>query len=528
MGCALTPLFLFIMGRFGRVELLERSRAAAWALCVPFAFFYLAYLTNDHHRLMVAGPPMVDVNLNPRESAGPLFWAYNAWCYLYVFWGLGICIQMLCSPSKADRLRSALILGGISAPIIAHSIHLLGILSIDYPLTPGSFGITALLLVAGVQRYGLLEEAPVVRRDVIDHLSDGLVLADASGVVIDVNPAAEAILGERVSALRGTRLESALALLQLAANEEELSGRLANLSVEQGEFSAELETGDGRVIEMNAGAVRARDSHPAGRFLVFRDRSAQRRSERLLRRRQKLESVGILAAGVAHEVNNPLAFVRANLVHLQQLASLLDKQLETSDDDPATELRELPEVLEESLAGLDRIARIVEGLLRFSRLSSEGTAPVDLNDSVGEAIRFAALHRSQLVQVETRLAENLPRVEGCADRLVQVLLNLLLNAKQALAAQANGRIIVETRRSGDRVEVRIADNGPGVPEEIQELIFDPFFTTRGPGEGTGLGLSIAFDILREHNGTLEVSSQSGLGACFTVRLPARNDVHRAQ
>jgi signal transduction histidine kinase len=111
-------------------------------------------------------------------------------------------------------------------------------------------------------------------------------------------------------------------------------------------------------------------------------------------------------------------------------------------------------------------------------------------------------------------------VLASAERLVQVMLNLLLNARQALGDRTDGVIEAESDTEGDHVVVRIRDNGPGIPPELQQRIFDPFFTTRSPDAGTGLGLSIAFDIVREHGGTLEVTSRVGVGSCFTVRLAA--------
>jgi signal transduction histidine kinase len=111
-------------------------------------------------------------------------------------------------------------------------------------------------------------------------------------------------------------------------------------------------------------------------------------------------------------------------------------------------------------------------------------------------------------------------VKGSADRLGQVVLNLLMNAKHALAGRPFGRITVETLAQRGGVELHVSDNGPGIPEEIQDRIFDPFFTTKGPDQGTGLGLSIAFDIVREHGGSLEIASRPGEGARFIVRLPS--------
>jgi signal transduction histidine kinase len=279
-------------------------------------------------------------------------------------------------------------------------------------------------------------------------------------------------------------------------------------------------TGDDRVIEVSAGAVPALGSQPAGRFVSIQDRTAQRRSERLLRERQKLESIGILAAGVAHEVNNPLAFVRANLAHLRTLVEALPKApAREGGAIVAVDLDEMGEVVDESIDGLDRIARIVESMLRFARHSDEMLRPVDLDEVLDEALRLAALRRDASVHVR-RTGGPVPPVLASAERLVQVMLNLLLNARQALGDRTDGVIEAESDTEGDHVVVRIRDNGPGIPPELQQRIFDPFFTTRSPDAGTGLGLSIAFDIVREHGGTLEVTSRVGVGSCFTVRLAA--------
>jgi len=155
----------------------------------------------------------------------------------------------------------------------------------------------------------------------------------------------------------------------------------------------------------------------------------------------------------------------------------------------------------------------------FSRLPTEDRGPVDLNEVTLAAIRLATLHENRGVEIETRLARQLPPVTGPSERLGQVLLNLLVNAKQALARVPAGRIPVETRVVGGDACATVHDGGPGIPVEIQDRVFDPFFTTKGPDEGTGLGLSIAFDSVRDHGGVLEVDSRPGEGTRFSVRLP---------
>ena len=219
-------------------------------------------------------------------------------------------------------------------------------------------------------------------------------------------------------------------------------------------------------------------------------------------------------------INNPLAFVRANLVHVRSLAERIDKLVDLDPAGPDADLLELGTVVEESLEGVVRIARIVNDMLRFSRVPEEAPETVELNDVIRVALRLAAFDRNNAVGVEQRLAEGLPSVRGSANRLVQVLLNLLLNANQALAGRPDARVVVESARDGRSVVVQVRDNGPGIPEEQRHRVFDPFFTTRAPGEGTGLGLSIAFDIVREHGGELELGAAPEGGACFTIRLPA--------
>jgi len=149
------------------------------------------------------------------------------------------------------------------------------------------------------------------------------------------------------------------------------------------------------------------------------------------------------------------------------------------------------------------------------------SAAVDLNEVAREALRLAQLGEPGGDGPSLGLAlDTLPAVSGNPDRLVQVVLNLLVNARQALSGAPGARIHLETRAREREVELEVRDNGPGIPESAMDRVFDPFFTTRGPDEGTGLGLSIAFDIAREHGGALEVSSQPGQGASFVLRLPA--------
>ena len=517
---AVTPLFLVTMGRFARIPLFEYSRAAWISLGAVSGLFYLAYLTDSQHHLFLSDRAAALANEHPRHWGGPAFWALQIWCYICSVWAIGIVVRAAWQGrTPSERKRSLIVLGAVFTPVVTHAAYLLQWPPLDYSLAIGSMAPSAFFLIKGVSRYGMLSEQPIVRQDVIDHFPDGIILADADGLVLDTNDAARVALGALPGSLRGQTLADALAPLDAPGRDSPIGERIAALPLSGGGFHEEIRTGMGRTIELMAGAVAARGSEPAGRFIALSDRTEQRRSERLLQERQKLESVGILAAGVAHEVNNPLAFVRANLAHLQRVTSDVEKELGICTGEAGSDLLEVPIVLAESLEGLDRISHIVNGMLQFARMSEEGLDRVSPNRLLEDALRLAALHRETEIGVEQHLADELPDVTGSPQRLVQVILNLLLNAKQALVEQGDGRIWAETGSSGEWVEIRIRDNGPGISETDRDQIFDPFFTTRPPGKGTGLGLSIASDIIREHGGSLECDSMPGRGTTFTIRLP---------
>jgi signal transduction histidine kinase len=296
---------------------------------------------------------------------------------------------------------------------------------------------------------------------------------------------------------------------------------LASLSAGNVPFVAEVRTADQRIVEVSVASVRADLAEPAGWFVVLRDRTEERRFERIARHTEKLQSVGTLAAGIAHEVNNPLAFIRANLSQIHRMGERVEACHAERDPDAklAGELADLREIAEETLDGIERIERIVAGMRRLVPSGEQSLQRVDVNEVVRDALRLSNLGRDAQVAVETRFAPALPPVEGTPERLVQTVLNLLVNARQALEGRS-GRVCVETRCDGASLEIRVGDDGPGIAEEIRERIFDPFFTTKDPDQGTGLGLAIAFDIVRDHGGDLEVRSKPGAGACFIVRLPA--------
>ncbi len=244
----------------------------------------------------------------------------------------------------------------------------------------------------------------------------------------------------------------------------------------------------------------------------------------------KMAAVGTLAAGVGHEINNPLSYIVSNLEHACEEADALMKRLEQGPEDVRERLREMEQVLREALMGADRVRRIVRDLKTFSRQDEDTRGPVDLRAVMDSAAKLAAGElrpRAQLVRDYTEV----PRVEGNEARLAQVFLNLIINAAQALpeGKPEQNEVRLVTRSVGEEfVAAEVHDTGSGIPPEVVGRIFDPFFTTKPVGVGTGLGLALCHAFITSMGGRIEVESQVGRGTMFRVTLPvARGEAAQA-
>jgi PAS domain S-box-containing protein len=527
-ACFMSPLFLLLMLRYSRSGPFIAQPRTEWALLAPFGLYMLIFLTNDWHGWM-RGPLSELTGRASVASGSPLFWSFQIASVSTAFAGLVVTFRLAFTSISFATRRSMVLLGlGTSLPLLTHLIWVLKWGPLEFSLTPTALAFTSFLVVTAIMRYRLFDVQPIARRDVIEASREAVIVADVEQVVVDANPAAARLLGCERRQLLGHPLSAITAAFSCTEPEDAIDRLLEDLEHDRVPDRREIQAKDGRVFEISGGRPIDRDGLHAGYFLVVSDRSSERQAQQLLYQSQKLESIGILAAGVAHEVNNPLAFVRSNFEHLGQLALSIESALERLPKDLAESLNEVPELVDESLAGLDRIQAVVQGLLGFSRMPTQQRDDLDVNDVAAEAIRFAALGPHEGIAIVTDIAFALPRIVGVKEQLVQVLLNLLLNAKKSLADRTEPRITVTTRQVDERVEVCVEDNGPGVPEEIRERIFDLFFTTREPNQGTGLGLAIAFDIARAHNGDLVHETPADGGARFVLRLPVPTRAeHRA-
>jgi signal transduction histidine kinase len=237
-----------------------------------------------------------------------------------------------------------------------------------------------------------------------------------------------------------------------------------------------------------------------------------RRMQEVVLQQHKLAGLGLMAAGVAHEINNPMAYVTSNV-------SMLLKDLRAAHGLPPALQEYAAEVLPETLDGIRRVNAIVADLGRFARGDAEsGNASYGLNEQVEHALRIAQKELTQRCRVVRDLGES-PALFGRPQQITQVLVNLLVNAAQSIAQE--GTVTVVTRQNGDEAIVSVSDSGSGMTAETRSHLFEPFFTTKPVGKGTGLGLAVIHGIVRAHGGHIEVESELGKGSRFTVHLPLK-------
>ncbi len=322
-----------------------------------------------------------------------------------------------------------------------------------------------------------------------------------------------------------------------------------------------LECLDGRIIERFS-LPQPLGVNSVGRILSFRDITARKRAEEALRREkeeqqalikkletahnqllqsEKMASIGQLAAGVAHEINNPIGYVNSNLGSLGQYVekligimevyeraeselstpSLLEKIRSLKQEAEWEYLkRDVPDLIRESAEGIKRVKQIVQDLKDFSHVDQAEWQCVDLHkgiDSTLNIVRNEIKYNAEVIKEYGPI----PPVECMASQLNQVFMNMLINASHAIGEGNHGTITVRTGVENDMAWVEFSDTGKGIAPENLNRIFDPFFTTKPVGKGTGLGLSLSFSIIEKHHGRIEVASVAGSGATFRVWLPVK-------
>jgi signal transduction histidine kinase len=423
---------------------------------------------------------------------------------LFVAWRM---LRNLASP--AELRQRPLLLIGIATPMCVSSVTdiLLPYMGVQFPrLATTAMAFLGVIALSTVLRAGhwLLTPGSFAEQ-ILATLPDGVALLFPDGRIRSANAGLAKISGYAPAALASLTADGLL-------------GGMPGADGTESECTLLRASGERIPVAAASSELRDRQGFTLGRVLVVRDLRdvAQLRSRLIMSAR--LAAVGELAAGIAHEINNPIAFVRSNLSQLAVQWKSVRGELEAAGR--AEALRELiaegAALIDESVEGVDRAAEIVRGVKGFSHAGHHVREATDVNQLLEDVLHMAAAQLRGRATVERYYVE-LPPVLCVPQEIKQVFLNLIVNAGQAI--RDGGRIRIATESRGSFVTVKVEDDGCGIAPENLDRIFDPFFTTKRVGEGTGLGLGIAYHIVRSHGGEIRVESELGRGTRFRVRLP---------
>jgi len=353
-----------------------------------------------------------------------------------------------------------------------------------------------------------LERLKDYSENIIESLTVGVAVLDQNGRISGWNRVCEETFNRKREEVLGERLSDIIGPKAFAAIFPPDTQSEYHLV---GEIPIDRPSGEMRIFDIAKTPLRDNRRHPFGTIIVFEDITEKVRLQQQLLTSEKLASLGLLSAGVAHEINTPLTGISSYVQMLQK----------TVGDE------RFSQVLGKIEAQTDRVSRIVKNLLTFARNPAEpGMHRIDLRDTLQEIISLIDYKlRAMEIELETDLAPVAP-IWAQGERLQQVFINIILNALDAMPG--GGRLRVELRETPVEAVVVISDSGTGIKEQHLARIFDPFFTTKGVGKGTGLGLSISYAIINEHEGRIEVQSEVGKGSKFTIFLPKDLDRRKSK
>jgi PAS domain S-box-containing protein len=398
------------------------------------------------------------------------------------------------------------------------------------------------------------------------------ILEAAPDLIAMVNPDTDRLqfLNATGRTMLGYKLDTDLSALELksihAPDQSEHAANILAIALEKGRWSGEttLRRNGGELFPVRA-YIQAHRDH-TGKSAYFsviahdltesRELEKQRKAMELqLTQAHKLESIGQLAAGIAHEINTPTQYIGDNTRFIRDsfgsLHALLPKykelleaakqgvvstELIASIEEASAQadldflMAEIPLAIQQSLEGLDRVTKIVRAMKDFSHPGVNEKTPIDLNHAIESTITVARNEWKYVAELELELDKNLPLVPCLPGEINQLVLNLVVNASHAIeevvarSPGSKGQITVRTSRIADAVEIAVQDTGAGIPEAVRSKIFNPFFTTKEVGKGTGQGLAIARSVMAKHGGTIHFDSEVGKGTTFYVRLPLSSEL----
>jgi PAS domain S-box-containing protein len=345
--------------------------------------------------------------------------------------------------------------------------------------------------------------------NLINNANDIIYTLDADGHLTFLNKMGRELLGYELVPEEKAHYTAYVARKDLAKNERHFRSALKGIPQR---FASAIIASDGRLVSVLINITPIwKDDEVVGVLGIARDITERKQMEAQLLQASKLAAIGELAAGVAHEINNPVAIISGTAEQLQFLVDRMSKHPDGLDERFSTHLTMIREQAE-------RCKRITQGLLNFARKTEIQVTDVNIIRLVEETVALLENRaRAERKTIETHLPTDTPRLSADSHQIEQVFLNLLNNALDAV--DAGGTVTIRALTENGSIRIDVTDDGTGISDEALKKIFDPFFTTKPIGKGTGLGLSICFGIVQRMNGTISVNSNPGAGTTFTVRLP---------
>ncbi len=388
---------------------------------------------------------------------------------------------------------------------------------------------------------------------IFENIHEGFYRTTMDGRLVMANPYVVKLLGfESFNQIAGINIS------QFYQNPDDRKKMLEKLekdgSISAYEIKVKREDGSKGTLLVNSYLIKDHDGDFFGMEGTIVDITELKRLEAELSHAQKLESIGQLAAGIAHEINTPVQYIGDNTEFVkdafedlnqlvdqfkvllesarkgmidERLIRKIDETIENTDIEFLA--KEVPAAITQSLEGVERVSKIVRSMKEFSHPGSEEKTMTDINHAIENTVTVAKNEWKYVADLVLEFDETLPKIPCNPGEINQVLLNMIINASHAIAdvlgdhPEGKGKITVQTKNEKDHIDIVINDTGSGIPEKMQNKIFDPFFTTKEVGKGTGQGLAISHSVIVDkHKGKIKLASQKGKGTAFTITLPKEN------
>ncbi|HPS69877.1 MAG TPA: histidine kinase N-terminal 7TM domain-containing protein [Candidatus Cryosericum sp.] len=490
--------------RYDGKSLRTVARVGSALAVEPVTMAVLAWFNDWHHLLWTgatAEPVAATGLLHVVAHFGPLFWVWTGYQYALLLAGAIILLHGLPRAPMAYRGQTLAVLAALVVPWTANMLFVAGrtpVSGID--LTPLAFAVSGIILFIAVYRFRFLDLVPISRSTVLEAMPSGVIVLDSAGRVVDINPAAEQVLGCKAQGVLGT--PAARVMPQLSA------------ALARGEAEATLLVdGIERSFELRVSPLRG----SMGQLILLTDVTERKRMAASLLQSQKLDGLGLMAGGIAHDFNNILTAILGNL-------GLVRDQEARSES--------IDEPLSNAEQATRRAAGLTRNLLTFSRNVSPTPVPVNVNTAADLVLQSIAELLPPGITLRRVYAPDVWSVLIDQVQLEQTVMNLVVNARDAM--EGHGTLTVSSAnasldeqfarthpgsRAGEFVLLQVTDTGAGMSERVRSHLFEPFFTTKPLGQGTGLGLAVAYGAVQQAGGWILVDTVEGRGTTFSVYLP---------